>query len=171
MRNLPGFNEFEKLYDKYCRAVYNYIYARMLSRETAEDLTQETFVSAYSNLASFNERKGSFDKWLFAIAHNLTVDFFKSAYVRRMENLPEIPEKVETKGLYEEGTIKNPINLRTYRILEELTDDERDLLALRYEWGFSNEEIGNLTNSNAPAISQRFHRLLEKCRKLDEEKK
>ena len=58
------------------------------------------------------------------------------------------------------------MNLRVYSILRQLSEEERSFLALRYEMKMSNSEIAELIGLTPVAVSQRYHRLLEKCRKV-----
>ncbi|MBQ6673843.1 MAG: sigma-70 family RNA polymerase sigma factor, partial [Spirochaetia bacterium] len=55
---------------------------------------------------------------------------------------------------------------RVYSILRQLSEEERSFLAMRYEMNMTNSEIGELMGLTPEAVSQRYHRLLEKCRKV-----
>lgn len=65
--------DFETIYRKYHRSVYNYIYGQILHREVTEDLTADVFVAAASNLSRFDPARGDFAAWLFyhCAEHNL----------------------------------------------------------------------------------------------------
>ena len=52
------------------------------------------------------------------------------------------------------------------RILDKLSPDEREFLSLRYGQDMKNEDIGRMYGINAKAVSERYRRLLAKCRKL-----
>ena len=64
---------FATLYDRYAVPVYRYCYARLGTREAAEDATSQVFTNALAALPRYRER-GSFAAWLFAIAHNVVAD-------------------------------------------------------------------------------------------------
>ena len=60
---------------------------------------------------------------------------------------------------------------RKEAMLRGLSEEERAFLALRYELDMTNAEIGELMGVSPVSVSQRYHRLLEKCRKLDKNPK
>ena len=70
-------NEFGKLYDKYIKKIYNFIYYKTHHKETAEDLTSQTFIKALDNIKTFSESKGSFASWLYRIARNNVIDYYR----------------------------------------------------------------------------------------------
>src|SRR5579883_293779 len=65
---------FNEIVLRYKGKVYNYIHRMVPSALDAEDLTQETFVRAYTSIHSFQSR-ASLNTWLFRIATNLCIDY------------------------------------------------------------------------------------------------
>ena len=159
--------DFETIYRKYHRSVYNYIYGQILHREVTEDLTADVFVAAASNLSRFDPARGDCAAWLFTIARNITLNYRMRASTRLEECREELPENscFETKSW--DDSLRDPDNIRVKKILTRLSNEERRFLELRYVLGLSNEEVGRVVGTNAAAVSQRYHRLLVKCRKLD----
>ena len=160
--------DFETVYRKYHKSVFNYIYGRVLHRETAEDLAADVFLAVAANLARFNPTRGSLTTWLVTIARNLTQNYRLRASTRLEESCWDLPERLSDAPEKRGDSLRSPDNIRVERILEKLSDEERDFLELRYALGLSNEEIGGISGVSADAVSQRYHRLLAKCRKLDE---
>lgn len=160
--------DFETVYRKYHKSVFNYIYGRVLHRETAEDLAADVFLAVFANLARFDPALGSLPAWLFTIARNLTHNYRLRASTRLEESCGDLPERLSGAPEKRGDSLRSPENIRAERILEKLSDEERDFLELRYALGLSNEEIGGISGVSATAVSQRYHRLLAKCRKLDE---
>jgi RNA polymerase sigma-70 factor, ECF subfamily len=64
-----SFDDFQKLYDLYARAIYNFVWKLVGSTEDAEDLTQETFLKVHSELRSLRD-PSQFRFWLYRIARN-----------------------------------------------------------------------------------------------------
>ena len=60
---------FAEIVKIYLKPIYNFLYRLAGDRDAAEDLTQETFVKAWRNLKSFDQKR-SFKTWLFTIAKN-----------------------------------------------------------------------------------------------------
>ena len=135
---------FTRIYQEYYRRIYNYAFSRLLRREDAEDATAEVFIVLLKNIQSYDPQKGSVATWVNRIAHNAVEDYCRKAYRHREVSSPA---------------------------LRQLSEEERSFLALRYEMKMSNSEIGELMGLTPEAVSQRYHRLLEKCRNVDKNKK
>lgn len=85
-------NAFNRLVLAYQDSVYNQVYRILGDAHAADDATQETFISAYTNLKSF--RGGSFRYWLLRIATNLCYD-----ELRRRKRRPAMPlEPLDDSG-------------------------------------------------------------------------
>ncbi|MED3982267.1 RNA polymerase sigma factor [Priestia megaterium] len=68
--------EIERWYDDHSDAILKFILMLVKDYQQAEDLTHETFVKAYLSYDSF-QKNSSQKTWLFRIAHNVTMDYFR----------------------------------------------------------------------------------------------
>ena len=125
---------FENIIDKYNKKVYGYILSLVKNPHTAEELTQETFVKTYKNLGKYDRDK-EFSIWIFRIARNTVLDYFRkttksSTYElnenldsdiedRSLTNPEEIIERKEKIAIIEE-------------IIESLPKKYKDLIILKY---------------------------------------
>lgn len=167
-----GSNSFEAVYAEYFKKVYNYIYGQVLNRETAEDLTEDVFIRVYDNFAFYNPNLAALSTWIYTIAKNVIINHQRRGYVNREVGIDESVEELGTNQKYfydNPNTLKFVENRQLFNILRELSEAECELLEMRYGLELSNEEISKLLNSNAKAVSARFNRLLEKCRKINAE--
>ena len=153
---------FTKIYQEFYRRVFNYALSRLLQREEAEDATAEVFLIVLQNLRRYDPKRGSVSTWINRIAHNAVEDYCRKAYRSR-----EFPVPVVIREREEEWEPEQAVNRRVYSILQQLSAEERAFLALRYELDMTNAEIGELMGLTPASVSQRYHRLLEKCRNLD----
>ena len=152
---------FTRIYQEYYRRVYNYAFSRLLRREDAEDATAEVFIVLLKNIQSYDPQKGSVSTWVNRVAHNAVEDYCRRVY--RHKEVFSPADSKDGKGAWEP---ENEVNQRVYSILRQLSEEERSFLALRYEMNMTNSEIGELMGLTPEAVSQRYHRLLEKCRKV-----
>lgn len=152
---------FTRIYQEYYRRVYNYAFSRLLRREDAEDATAEVFIVLLKNIQSYDPQKGSVSTWVNRVAHNAVEDYCRKFYRRK-----EVSSPADSKDAEGEWEPENEVNQRVYSILRHLSEEERSFLALRYEMNMTNSEIGELMGLTPEAVSQRYHRLLEKCRKV-----
>jgi RNA polymerase sigma-70 factor, ECF subfamily len=75
--------QLEQLITAYWSDVWNYVYIMIRDRATSDDLTQETFVRAFRSLSSFRGQS-SYRTWLIRIARNLTINYKRSVFFRRV---------------------------------------------------------------------------------------
>ena len=158
---------FEEIYDQNFRYVYNVIYMRVLHRETAEDLTAETFTKAFKNFMNYDPERAQPVTWLCAIAINEVKSYFRKASTSRevaTDELPEVPVEEE-----EEGRVRTmAINREAERILSALSDKERELVSLRLSAQLSFKEIAEMLGTTEKGATERYRRLINKCRKITE---
>ena len=138
--------KFEEIYTDYSRKIYNYVYVRLLNRESAEEVTTEIFTKLPENLKSNAVEKSAVGKWIGTIARNAVNDYVKKAKYRQ-EKLPD----------------EEP-----YNILIKLTEEDRDFMGLRYCLELKNQEIGEIMCISAESVEKRIKIILEKCRGIDE---
>ena len=161
-----GETDFASVYKKNYRKVYNYVYRILLHRQNAEDVVSDAFYKAMLSFDSYDAGKASISTWLCGIAHHCAVNFLLSKAYRSgisMETLIEegnFPE--ESRNDWEEGTDKWTL----WEILRRLSVKERELLNYRYMLGLSNKEIAEKLQIGEKAVSERYRRLLAKCRKI-----
>ncbi|HEX2445406.1 MAG TPA: sigma-70 family RNA polymerase sigma factor [Vicinamibacterales bacterium] len=130
----PAFREIVRRYE---RPVMSLL-ARMVNDPAlAEDLAQETFLKAYRRLNTFDTER-RFSSWLFRIAHNTAIDALRRRGPVEIEPdqepaVPPPPDPVEAADL---GRALDAA-------LGKLRPDHRMAILLRYQQGFSYEEIGD----------------------------
>ncbi|PIU42328.1 MAG: RNA polymerase subunit sigma-24 [Candidatus Omnitrophica bacterium CG07_land_8_20_14_0_80_42_15] len=77
---------FEELYNRYKKAIFGYIYRLIGDKAVAEELTQETFVKVYMNLARYRP-EGKVSSWIYTIAGNLAKNELRSRGYRKTVSL------------------------------------------------------------------------------------
>ncbi|MCR5674371.1 MAG: sigma-70 family RNA polymerase sigma factor [Lachnospiraceae bacterium] len=161
---------FEEVYEQNFRYVYNVVYMRVLHRETAEDLTGEVFVKAWQHYDSYDPDIASAVTWLCAIANNEVKSYFRKASTSREIASDELPE-VEQEDEADKQASTWAVNREAERILATLDEDERELFSMRLAADLSFKEIGEVLGISEKAATERYRRLLKKCRKLTEREK
>ena len=162
---------FDELYEMYFKKIYNYIFGQVLNREVAEDLTEDVFVRVLDSLNDYDSSKAAVSTWLYTIAKNIIVNHQNRAYVNRESDIDESVEMIGQKQNYyydDPDTLKYTENRKLFNILRELSEAERDFLEMRYGLEMSNEEIARALNISTKAVSDRYRRLLDKCRRIHE---
>jgi len=152
------------LYEEYYGRIAHYAYTRIGNRADAEDIAGEVFLKALESLKSYKERGIPVQAWLFKIAHNLVVDYF-----RKMTKRKTVP--IDTVQI-ESGT--NPVAVaekniemeRVVKAMEQLTIEQREVLGLRFFSGLTSKETGSILNKSDGAIREMQRAAIEKLRKL-----
>ena len=146
----------------------------MLNREISEDLTEDVFLKVLNNLDSYDPaRGGKLSTWIYAITRNTVADYRRKAYVNRESVIDESVEMMSRDDKYyfdDPDSLKYVENRELFNILCRLTDAEKDFLALRYGLEMNNDEIAKMLNITPKAVSDRYARLLNKCRRIHEKK-
>ena len=160
---------FEDVYEEHFSYVYNMIYMHVLHKETAEDVTSEAFIKAYAAYDRFDPSLASERTWLCNIANRLLIDHYRAKERNKTdlasdEILNVIPDENDE---YEK--LLDTTNQEVYQLLNKLDEEERHLLILRYFMDAKNPEIAQELGISAKAVSERYRRLLVKCRKLMED--
>ncbi|MBV9258115.1 MAG: sigma-70 family RNA polymerase sigma factor [Ktedonobacteraceae bacterium] len=153
---------FAVLVERYKDAVQNLAY-RMLGNTTeAEDVTQETFVRAYTQLATY-KCAHKFSTWLLSIASHLAIDQLRR---RRFLALPleDVPflEWIVDGGIGpEQSALQGERQDEIQSYLQRLPAKYRAVIVLRYWHDFSYEEIASALNLTPPLVKARLHRARE----------
>ncbi|HEX6269196.1 MAG TPA: sigma-70 family RNA polymerase sigma factor [Anaerolineales bacterium] len=160
---------FGQLYDAYMERIYRFIYFRVEDQQTAEDITSQVFLRAWNHLDRFRLGRTPYLAWLYTIAHNAVIDHYRTRKVSTaLEDVrlsqPDYAEAVENNIDFavEMGSIKSA--MRT------LTDDQQQVLTLKFIEGMSNDEIARHLGKREGAIRALQMRGLRALAKLLEEK-
>ncbi len=158
---------FELVYDRHGGAAFSLAYRMVGNRVTAEDITQEAFLSIWRSRLRYDQARGSVRTWVLGIVHNRAIDALRRNVVhdRRRETMEGIEERHEAKERtdVEVARREEARNIRT--ALDTLPDDQRRTIELAYFGGFSHSQIADLLNEPIGTIKGRMRLGLEKMRR------
>jgi RNA polymerase sigma factor (sigma-70 family) len=155
-------NAFAGLVERYKDAVHNLSY-RMLSNTTeAEDVTQETFVRAYTQLATYKPVH-KFSTWLLSIASHLAIDQLRRRrfLTLPLEDVPILEWIADVGAGPEQSALESEQQDEIQQYLQRLPSKYRAVIVLRYWYDFSYEEIATALNLTPPLVKARLHRARE----------
>ena len=141
--------------------VYNLTLRMLSDRGAAEDVTQDTFISAFRNLSSF--RAGNFRAWLMRIAANACRDYLRSARVRRNISLDSLEEEqdfaplADTESL-EASALRRELSAGIQECLDRLAPDQRLALILVDIQGLSYDETAQVVRAPIGTVKSRLSR-------------
>lgn len=135
--------------------IYSFIYAKVGNRETAEDLTSQVFLKATRWLAG-DRSADSMRSWLYVTARSTIVDYW-----REQSRLPRAPLEDAADLLFRGADGEQEVRRsreQALRLLEALPPNEREVLRLRFLFGYTAAEIGQalgLTPGNVRVLQSR----------------
>jgi RNA polymerase sigma-70 factor (ECF subfamily) len=140
------------LYDQHYAPIYRYLRARLGDQHAVEDLTGEVFQRMLSALPGYRAQGLPFRAWLFRIAHNLLVDYYRRAGSRVVVAWDDAPQQADL--LADPATqIEQTLTLEeTYRALAALDDHQREVVTLRFLGGLSLHETALALGKSEDAI-------------------
>lgn len=156
--------EIEKLYIEHSDIVYRYIFLLTKNKETAEDLTQDTFYKAFKNLHKF--RKQSSEKtWLLKIARHTTYDYFRRKRIihfSKWEN-DEVADEVSLSPEF--SLLQTEQFTEIYKLFDGLKKDYKDVLILRKVNELSIKETAYILGWTEAKVKTKTARALEFLKK------
>lgn len=130
------------LFEEHFDRIMRYVAARVGNMADAEDIAGEVFLKATASIDKYMERGVPIEAWLFKIAHNLVIDYWrrksKVEFVPIDGMQPEDNEDVE-------GIAETKIEFsRVVKALGQLTDEQRQVIELRFLGELSSEETASV---------------------------
>ncbi len=166
----------EQLIHRHKQRIYRFIYSKVMDRDTAEDIFQDTFIKVIKTLKNnkYNE-EGKFLPWVMRIAHNLVIDSFrKSNRMPKFNNTDkfDIFSVLSDDSLNAENQI---ITEQIYADIKELVQllpqNQKEVLKMRIFKDMSFKEISEITGVSINTALGRMRYALINLRKLVAENK
>jgi RNA polymerase sigma-70 factor (ECF subfamily) len=157
-------NRLAALYEEYYDKLARYVYTRIGDKSESEDLASEVFLKALKSIKSYRDTGLPMQAWLFKIAHNLVVD-----HLRKVSKIKTVP--IDTVEIVDEN---DPVDMAEKNIeiekvdvaMKQLTEEQREVIRLRFFGGLTSREAAAVLNKNDGAVREMQRAALEKLRLL-----
>lgn len=169
-----------EVYDRYAHPIYRYLYRYLGDAAQAEDLTGEVFLRLVQAVGTRRAPRERIDAWLYRVAHNLAMDWFRQRRKHGNLSLDERPDELEGEGsgrasgeeLPWQVVVKNQEEEQLRAALQRLTPEQQQVLLLRFGEGLKPAEVGALMGKSEGAIKVLQYRAVQRLKKLlaEEEK-
>jgi len=164
----------EKLISKHKSKIFNFIFSKVLDRDTAEDIFQETFIKVIKTLKNgvYNE-EGKFLSWVMRISHNLIIDHF-----RKSNRMPKFEASddydvfqfiTDNSPNVESNLIKDQVVNDLQNLITELPEDQKEVLKMRLYRDMSFKEIAEITGVSINTALGRMRYAIINLRKMIED--
>ena len=161
-----AWEEFAPIYEECLPVVLRYALARVGNPAVAEDLVGDTFERALRGWPTFR-RSAAARTWILGIARHVIADYWRrgATIARHAATLPgELPR---TQGpTLEEAALRSEEVCRLHQAIALLSEQEQDLLALRYGAELPLREVARALGLHEIATRVRLHRTLRRLRRF-----
>lgn len=160
-----------EIYDRYAEPIYRYLYRYLGNAELAEDLTSEVFVRLLQVLGTPRAPRDQIRGWLYRVAHNLAMDWFRQ---QAKESSLALDEELVAGGDSPSTRLEEDQHQQRLReAIRQLTPGQQQVIVLRFVEGLKLGEIGQLLSKSEGSVKLIQYRAMRRLRKLleREEKK
>lgn len=157
---------FGALYDHYQPMIYRFVLVKTGRREEAEDLTHQVFLSAWQNVRNYKHRGYPFSSWLYQIARNQIVDYYRSKKndVSLDEGDPE---------LFMPSTAEDPADIsvklaveKVFSAMKKLKPEHGEVIMLRFVEDLSLRDTAKALKKTEGAVKLMQHRAIKELKKI-----
>lgn len=164
----------EILINNHKSKIYNFIFSKVMDRDIAEDIFQETFIKVIKTLKNgvYNE-EGKFLSWVMRISHNLIIDHF-----RKSNRMPKFEASddydvfqfiTDSSPNIESNLIKDQVVNDLQNLITELPEDQKEVLNMRLYKDMSFKEIAEITGVSINTALGRMRYAIINLRKMIED--
>jgi RNA polymerase sigma-70 factor, ECF subfamily len=160
----------EALYDRHSATVLGLALKIVGERAAAEDILQETFWRVWKSVDTFQPQRGPFAGWLYRIARNLAIDFYRRSNVRPEGKPPEsdsdsVLDQAADPDMDVAAQAQSELeNTQIQTALRSLPGAQRQVIEMAYFYGMTRQEIAEATGEALGTIHTRARLALQKLR-------
>ena len=153
---------FARLYEEHFDKIYRYVTLKIGNATEAEDMTQQVFLNALQSISSFKWRGIPFSAWLFRIAHNQVVDYFRS---KKRTAVP-LDESLASNNNNPQSIVEQKLDIEQLVLATKgLTDAQREVISLRFAGELSIVQVAKAMGKSQGAVKALQHSAIVALRK------
>ena len=154
----------QSLYEKYYPKVYNYAFLQMGDVQAAEDLASDVMLKMLESIQRYHFKGLPFSAWVFRIARNRLIDLHRR---RRRRGEVDLSETIASTLASPHAMAERALERGQLQVaLKHLTDEQRQVIVLKFIEGFDNRSVGTIMGRNEGAIKSLQHRALGSLRRV-----
>ncbi len=153
---------FERIYNLLVDDLYSYIRGQTRNETVAEDLVANVFLKAWRSAKGYRPSSHTFRRWIFTIARNEVRDYWRAS----QRTLPMVEFDISDERQPEPES--DPVEVRrlVQQALATLTEEQRQVVVLRYFSNKSHEDIAAILGKREGAVRAQLMRALRQMRKV-----
>lgn len=158
--------DFAELYEYYFPRVYNYIFARVGERDTVDDITSGVFEKIVSKLGTYKPERGKLSTWIFTIAQNMVVDYYRNGKKKAASLTDQLQEVPANLPPMDELMILDEDKKNLMKCLSVLSDRDRNIISLKFWSVLSNQEIAVVVKESSNHVGVILYRSIRRLKSL-----
>jgi len=158
---------FEVLYDRHSGAAFSLAYRMVGNRVTAEDVSQEAFLSIWRSRLRYRSDRGSVRTWVLGIVHHRAIDALRRNLVheRRRATAEGLEERLEAPELTDVEVARRDEASQVRSAIGTLPSEQSRVVELAYFGGFTHSQIAEMLGTPIGTVKGRMRLGLEKLRR------
>ena len=158
---------FELLYDRHGGAAFSLAYRMVGDRVTAEDISQEAFLSIWRSRLRYQSERGSVRTWVLGVVHHRTIDALRRNLVhdRRRASAEGLEERQEAPERTDVEVARREEARQVRSAIDALPEDQSQVIELAYFGGFTHSQIAEMLEMPIGTVKGRMRLGLEKLRR------
>jgi RNA polymerase sigma-70 factor, ECF subfamily len=154
---------FGLLYDHYQPRIYRFVFIKVGRREEAEDLTHQVFLNAWQNIQSYKHLGYPFSSWLYQIARNQVIDFYRT----RKPEVELAAAETDYAAVLDdhENLVADKLELEKIMLaVAKLKPLYQDIVIMRFVEELSLKEVAEATGRSQGAVKLLQHRAMKQLK-------
>lgn len=156
---------FTELYEEFMPRVFRFMRYRVNDVHTSEDLTSAVFEKALVNFERYSSDRASFSTWIFTIARNTVIDYYRARGRRPTASLEEAEIEVASSDPPPGDALERREQAdRLREQLLKLPVEEQELISMKFGGGLNNRQIARSLGLSESNVGTRLYRTVRKLR-------
>jgi len=155
---------FAELYEEFMPKVFRYIHFKVSNQQLTEDLTSTVFEKALVNFDKYSSDRATFSTWIFSIARNTLIDYYRTNKMKIQVSLDEAIEMPSSEPSPQDEVEKKAEHECLRGCLSRLPEDDQELIQLKFAGEFNNRQIAKILGLSESNVGVRLFRAVKKLR-------
>lgn len=160
---------FLEFYEKYKNKILTYLMYRLnFDKELSEDLLMDIVLKSYEKFDTFKPKNGSFKNWIFTIAHNHLLNYWRDNKNTKTISIDILQDNKQLSAEMEsdKATEKKINTENIQKVFSLMSETDSELLELKYIHDFENKEIAKILKKREGAVRTGLSRAVQNFKEL-----
>lgn len=159
-----------QLISKYYQEIYGFVYKQTLDADLSLDVTQEIFISVLQSIYRFDEKRASFRTWLYRVATNRLVDYYRSKNYK----YNQLVEPLEDQDIQDQNDFILSLEYkedleRITLLVNQLDSSSQQIIRLKLFGEYTLQEIAEMVQAPLSTVKTKYYKALREIKKKMEE--